>query len=261
MPPVLNAGWRRGGWHASPSSPTTPTPRAQRRVASWGVARPPRASPNSKTSRAQRRVASWGVAPRQVGRLVLGRGCSTPGGVVGGGTAADAAEGSGFEVLNAGWRRGGWHLPALASTPRASCAQRRVASWGVAPGRPGLFAPLDDVLNAGWRRGGWHWLVHSLRTAFFGCSTPGGVVGGGTGWFTHSAPPSLGAQRRVASWGVAPRLHSQQRQIREVLNAGWRRGGWHAGTHEERYGPLDVLNAGWRRGGWHPARRTLPARS
>ena len=106
---VLNAGWRRGGWHTSTVTGRSSRSGAQRRVASWGVAR-------AYTSIQER----------------LGK-CSTPGGVVGGGTRAGRRREPLYPVLNAGWRRGGWHSTSKPGSTWLSGAQRRVASWGVAP--------------------------------------------------------------------------------------------------------------------------------
>ena len=202
---MLNAGWRRGGWHPAASPVPRSAGSAQRRVASWGVARENPTSPAIAVASAQRRVASWGVAQAEVAKVkkqlegaqrrvaswgVAPNGrhaaqsvteCSTPGGVVGGGTSPNPAARAGRQpVLNAGWRRGGWHAASVIRPPSQTRAQRRVASWGVAPTSPVNELQPQSVLNAGWRRGGWHTPADVIESLDLPCSTPGGVVGGGT---------------------------------------------------------------------------------
>ena len=244
-----------GGGTTATAGPETRRGRAQRRVASWGVApdvegdggRPQQlcstpggvvggGTPGSPrgcrwAACAQRRVASWGVARDENGGVGVGE-----------------------VVLNAGWRRGGWHAeghecavtrrvcstpggvvgggtpaPAL-ENPAASRAQRRVASWGVAPDRDVIRATIQRCSTPGGVVGGGTssslgWLMTGV-----GCSTPGGVVGGGTFSFCSRPRRMCSAQRRVASWGVAHRPPRGARRGPRVLNAGWRRGGWHPWT-------------------------------
>ena len=128
---VLNAGWRRGGWHNVCS-----------RLWAGG-------------SRAQRRVASWGVAPQRWPKISQIRLCSTPGGVVGGGTLCGVRRGFECRVLNAGWRRGGWHrVLAEKRITRMASAQRRVASWGVARDEPDQESAGDRCSTPGGVVGG-----------------------------------------------------------------------------------------------------------
>ena len=180
---VLNAGWRRGGWHHEEKSVGRPVTRAQRRVASWGVARSGveqlaarMAVLNAGWRRggwhtrgwatrwrrrcAQRRVASWGVAHADSVGVGGGLKCSTPGGVVGGGTRRDRLRVVDVGVLNAGWRRGGWHLTGAVSVDFIDTvlnAGWRRGGWHLTGAVSVDF--IDTVLNAGWRRGGWHCMV------------------------------------------------------------------------------------------------------
>ena len=227
----LCAQRRVASWGVAPWGSTGRQPGcrgAQRRVASWGVAHLPSRRPSISQACAQRRVASWGVARSGSVAIAVASVCSTPGGVVGGGTGLRGCRPKRLIVLNAGWRRGGWHRGPFARPTLDRCAQRRVASWGVA--RPDPPIERVRVMRAQRRVASWGVAPDPLPTV---------------------RTSLAGAQRRVASWGVARHRDCQAPHPRFVLNAGWRRGGWHHPRVPDRVQRLPVLNAGWRRGGWH----------